>query len=69
VVEQLPEEVELLGRQPDLLLADVALPPARVEHELAVRSTPPSGLVFPALRRRMARTRATSSRGLKGFVR
>src|SRR3954471_6163531 len=36
VVEELPEEVELLGRQPDLLLPDVALPSAGVEHELAV---------------------------------
>src|ERR1700751_2926462 len=27
VIEQLPEEVELLGREPDLLVADGALPP------------------------------------------
>src|SRR5262245_22112389 len=33
VVEQLPEEVELLRRQLDLLLADLHLAPAGVDHE------------------------------------
>jgi hypothetical protein len=37
VVEQLPEEVELLGRELDLLLADPHLAPAGVDREVAVR--------------------------------
>src|SRR5947208_12031487 len=36
VVEELPEEVELLGRQPDLLVPEATLAPARVEYEVAV---------------------------------
>src|SRR5438552_3448771 len=36
VVEQLPEEVELLRRELDLLLADVHLAPAGVDEEVAV---------------------------------
>src|SRR5262245_12740495 len=34
VVEQLPQEVELLRRELDLLVADVHLPAARVDDEL-----------------------------------
>ncbi len=40
MVEQLPEEVELLRREPDLRVADVALTAAGVEDELAVLERP-----------------------------
>src|SRR5437764_7821289 len=35
VVEELPKEVELLGRQPDLLVPEATFAPARVEHEVS----------------------------------
>jgi hypothetical protein len=44
VVEKLPQEIELLRREPDLLLADVALAAARVEHQVAVADDPAVGL-------------------------
>ena len=69
VVEQLPEEVELLGRELDLLLPHLHLAPAGVDVQLAVRERPRLGRrrsVF--VRRRIDFTRATSSRGLNGFV-
>ena len=52
VVEQLPEEVELLRREPDLLVADVHLALARVDREVAVLEL--LGLGAPALGRRPA---------------
>ena len=36
MVEQLPEKIELLRRQLDLLVADVHLAAARVDREIAV---------------------------------
>ena len=69
MIEQLPEEVELLRREPDLLVTDVDLALPGVDGELAVLEL--LRLAAPALRRRTPRmllTRATSSRGLNGFV-
>ena len=50
MVEQLPEEVELLRRQLDLGLADLDLAAARVDDEVAVAQL--GGLGIAALRRR-----------------
>ena len=55
MVEQLPEEVELLRRELDLLLADVHLPPAGVDREVAVADD--GALRQAALRRRAAQDR------------
>ena len=71
MVEQLPEQVELLRRELDLLVADAHLAPAGVDREVAV----PELLALALARARASRgagstcTRATSSRGLNGFVR
>ena len=50
MVEELPEEVELLRRQLDLVLADVDFAAARVDLQVAVLEL--SALQVPALRRR-----------------
>ena len=70
VVEQLPEQVELLRRELDLRVADPRLAAAGVDDEVAVpdRRALALGAVGRRRRRRIARTRATSSRGLNGFV-
>ena len=69
VVEQLPEQVELLRREPNLLVADVHLALARVDREVAVLELLRLALRRSgAARRRTLFTRATSSRGLNGFV-
>ena len=69
VVEQLPEQVELLRRELDLAVADQRLPTAGVDHESPWRTL---ALVATAVGRRARSTLftpATSSRGLNGFVR
>src|SRR6476659_8914264 len=55
VVEQLPEEIELLRGELNLLVADVHLPPARVDPQIAVDDL--LGLVLAPLRRRAAQDR------------
>src|SRR5579884_1452690 len=47
VIEELPEEIELLGRKPDLLVPHAALASAGVEHELPVAHDPGVGLRPP----------------------
>ena len=70
VVEQLPEQVELLRRELDLVVADAHLAPAGVDRQVAVRSCLLSiSRRSGAARRRIDFTRATSSRGLNGLVR
>ena len=69
MVEQLPEEVELLRRELDLLVADARLAATGVDAEVPVTDDlaldrRDSGVE----RRRIDFTRATSSRGLNGFV-
>ena len=70
MVEQLPEEVELLRCELDLVVADEHLAAARVDDQLAVAEL--VALVDPPIGRRPAQHAlhpATSSRGLNGFVR
>src|SRR5213076_74843 len=55
VVEELPEQVELLRRQLDLLLADANFAPARVDAEVAVADDRALGL--PPLGRRAPQDR------------
>ena len=71
VVEQLPEEVELLRRELDLLAADASPRGGRRRcggRRASITSVSSSRRSGEA-RRRIDLIRATSSRGLKGFVR
>src|SRR5581483_7182651 len=56
VVEQLPEKVELLRRELDLLVADLRLAPAGVDGELAMADD--GALAIRRRRRRAAQNRA-----------
>ena len=71
MVEQFPEQVELFRRELDLLASDHDLTPAGVDAQQSVLEKRVLELPrrFGVDRRRTDLTRATSSRGLKGFVR
>src|SRR5436190_19853536 len=67
VVEQLPEEVELLRRELDLLVADVHLSPAGVDDEVAVPEL--GALTLVARRRGSAKDRLHPCDELAGIER